>query len=183
MRRLGNLSKVFKRACNAGSRWLCLMRCCCRRMQPQITVSLSAGCQVRNVEWSRCKQHISMDCPTACKPCTSHVHAFLHLHVVLFIAVLSPCPPQACRVVQAAGTVVAVMKCLVAHTAVVNEWGLQSCRRLFSPLNPCHGRAAAVDCCTEACQRSVCVNAHNVPAWNDACLKKCTTECLRGRSQ
>ena len=41
---------------------------------------------------------------------------------------------------------------------------------------------AAVDACTEACQRAVCTNTHQVPAWNDACLKRCTSECTRGRT-
>ena len=41
---------------------------------------------------------------------------------------------------------------------------------------------AAQDACNEACQRAVCTNLHQVPAWNDACLKRCTTECLRGRA-
>ncbi|KAK9795212.1 hypothetical protein WJX73_001275 [Symbiochloris irregularis] len=41
---------------------------------------------------------------------------------------------------------------------------------------------SATDACTEACQRAVCTSLHQVPAWNDACLKRCTTECLRGRA-
>ena len=40
---------------------------------------------------------------------------------------------------------------------------------------------AAVDACEDACQRAVCLNMHQVPAWNDTCLRKCTSECLRGR--
>jgi len=40
----------------------------------------------------------------------------------------------------------------------------------------------AQDACTEACQQAVCTNMHQVPAWNDACLKRCTAECMRGRS-
>ena len=35
------------------------------------------------------------------------------------------------------------------------------------------------DACTEACQRAVCVNAYQVPSWNDQCLKSCTLECQR----
>eukprot|EP00898_Chlorokybus_atmophyticus_P002892 jgi/Chlat1/3603/Chrsp234S00260 len=35
------------------------------------------------------------------------------------------------------------------------------------------------DAWTEACQRSVCVNPHQIPAWNDACLKRCTQELHR----
>ncbi|KAK9817079.1 hypothetical protein WJX72_009216 [[Myrmecia] bisecta] len=42
--------------------------------------------------------------------------------------------------------------------------------------------ASEEDACTEACQRAVCTNTHQVPAWNDACLKRCQTECLRGRA-
>ena len=38
------------------------------------------------------------------------------------------------------------------------------------------------DACAEACQRAVCASLHQVPAWNDACLKRCTTECTRGRA-
>ena len=39
-----------------------------------------------------------------------------------------------------------------------------------------------IDSCTESCQRVVCMNMHQVPAWNDQCLKRCTTECQRGRA-
>ncbi|KAK9866692.1 hypothetical protein WJX84_004268 [Apatococcus fuscideae] len=28
------------------------------------------------------------------------------------------------------------------------------------------------DACVDACQRAVCANMHQVPAWNDACLKR-----------
>ena len=38
------------------------------------------------------------------------------------------------------------------------------------------------DACLEACQRSVCMNAHQVPAWNDQCLKRCASECAKGRT-
>ncbi|QDZ18840.1 hypothetical protein HOP50_02g13450 [Chloropicon primus] len=38
------------------------------------------------------------------------------------------------------------------------------------------------DSCTESCQRVVCMNMHQVPAWNDQCLKRCTTECQKGRA-
>ena len=38
-----------------------------------------------------------------------------------------------------------------------------------------------IDACTEACAKAVCVNQHQVPAWNDACLKRCAAECLKGR--
>lgn len=41
---------------------------------------------------------------------------------------------------------------------------------------------AREDACAEACQRAVCASLHQVPAWNDACLKRCTTECTRGRA-
>ena len=41
---------------------------------------------------------------------------------------------------------------------------------------------AATDACTEACQKTVCTNMQQVPAWNDSCLQRCTAECLRGRS-
>lgn len=65
-----------------------------------------------------------------------------------------------------------------------------------------HRARAATDACTEACQRAVCLNTHQVcapalcwtrctltvprttqvPAWNDQCLKRCTLECQRGRT-
>jgi len=38
-----------------------------------------------------------------------------------------------------------------------------------------------LDSCTDACQRVVCNNVHQVPAWNDNCLKRCTTECIRAK--
>lgn len=40
----------------------------------------------------------------------------------------------------------------------------------------------AHDACVEACQRSVCSIPHQVPAWNEACLKRCTAECMKGRA-
>eukprot|EP00270_Netrium_digitus_P011464 TRINITY_DN3654_c0_g1_i3.p1 TRINITY_DN3654_c0_g1~~TRINITY_DN3654_c0_g1_i3.p1 ORF type:complete len:126 (-),score=2.13 TRINITY_DN3654_c0_g1_i3:338-715(-) len=40
---------------------------------------------------------------------------------------------------------------------------------------------SAVDACTEACRRSVCVNAHHVPNWNDVCMRRCSEECLKAR--
>ena len=42
--------------------------------------------------------------------------------------------------------------------------------------------ASRDDACGEACQRAVCASLHQVPAWNDACLKRCATECARGRA-
>lgn len=36
-----------------------------------------------------------------------------------------------------------------------------------------------LDACADACARTVCVNQHQVPNWNDICLKKCQSECLR----
>lgn len=41
---------------------------------------------------------------------------------------------------------------------------------------------AAHDACVEACQRSVCSIPHQVPAWNESCLKRCTAECTKGRA-
>ena len=35
------------------------------------------------------------------------------------------------------------------------------------------------DVCTDACARTVCVNQHQVPNWNDICLRRCQSECLR----
>ncbi|GFR47341.1 hypothetical protein Agub_g9036 [Astrephomene gubernaculifera] len=42
---------------------------------------------------------------------------------------------------------------------------------------------SAVDACTEACQRAVCVAATHVPAWNEGCIRRCTAECLRTKQQ
>ncbi|KAF2319705.1 hypothetical protein GH714_018113 [Hevea brasiliensis] len=36
-----------------------------------------------------------------------------------------------------------------------------------------------LDACADACARTVCVNQHQVPNWNDVCLKRCQNECLR----
>lgn len=36
-----------------------------------------------------------------------------------------------------------------------------------------------LDACADACARSVCVIQHQVPNWNDVCLKRCQSECLR----
>lgn len=42
--------------------------------------------------------------------------------------------------------------------------------------------SSGIDACTEACQRCVCSLPHTVPAWQDQCNKRCTQECLRGRT-
>ncbi|GLI65682.1 hypothetical protein VaNZ11_009289 [Volvox africanus] len=42
---------------------------------------------------------------------------------------------------------------------------------------------SAVDACTEACQRAVCVTPSTVPAWNEACTKRCTAECIRTKQR
>lgn len=36
-----------------------------------------------------------------------------------------------------------------------------------------------LDACSDACARTVCVNEHQVPHWNDVCLKRCQSECLK----
>ncbi|CAN1134247.1 Uncharacterized protein At5g64816 [Linum perenne] len=36
-----------------------------------------------------------------------------------------------------------------------------------------------IDACADACARTVCVNQHQVPNWNDVCLRRCQSECLR----
>ncbi|KAJ3673703.1 hypothetical protein LUZ60_005695 [Juncus effusus] len=36
-----------------------------------------------------------------------------------------------------------------------------------------------MDACADACVRTVCVNQHQVPNWNDICLKRCQSECLK----
>ncbi len=40
---------------------------------------------------------------------------------------------------------------------------------------------SALDSCAEACQQAVCTSMHQVPAWNEACITRCSTECQRGR--
>jgi hypothetical protein len=41
---------------------------------------------------------------------------------------------------------------------------------------------SAGDACTEACQHAVCASMHQVPAWNEACVTRCSAECRRGRA-
>ncbi|KAG5251054.1 hypothetical protein OIU76_007332 [Salix suchowensis] len=36
-----------------------------------------------------------------------------------------------------------------------------------------------LDACADACARTVCVSQHQVPNWNDICLRRCQSECLR----
>ncbi|KAA8530945.1 hypothetical protein F0562_005688 [Nyssa sinensis] len=36
-----------------------------------------------------------------------------------------------------------------------------------------------LDACSDACARAVCVNQHQVPNWNDICLRRCQSECLK----
>lgn len=36
-----------------------------------------------------------------------------------------------------------------------------------------------LDACADACARTVCVNQHQVPNWNDVCLRRCQSECLK----
>ncbi|XP_047318572.1 uncharacterized protein At5g64816 [Impatiens glandulifera] len=36
-----------------------------------------------------------------------------------------------------------------------------------------------IDACSDACARTVCVNQHQVPNWNDVCLRRCQSECLK----
>ncbi|KAM1755508.1 hypothetical protein ACFX12_007832 [Malus domestica] len=36
-----------------------------------------------------------------------------------------------------------------------------------------------LDACADACARTVCVNQHQVPNWNDICLRRCQSECLK----
>lgn len=40
-----------------------------------------------------------------------------------------------------------------------------------------------VDACGEACALSVCANAHHVPNWNDICMRRCQTQCLKASIQ
>ncbi|XP_042491867.1 uncharacterized protein At5g64816-like [Macadamia integrifolia] len=36
-----------------------------------------------------------------------------------------------------------------------------------------------IGACIDACARTVCVNQHQIPNWNDVCLRKCQNECLK----
>ncbi|XP_074294035.1 uncharacterized protein At5g64816-like [Silene latifolia] len=36
-----------------------------------------------------------------------------------------------------------------------------------------------LDACSDACARTVCVNQHHVLNWNDVCLRRCQSECLK----
>lgn len=36
-----------------------------------------------------------------------------------------------------------------------------------------------VDACADACARTVCLNQHHVPNWNDICLRRCQNQCLK----
>ncbi|CAL5365578.1 unnamed protein product [Camellia sinensis] len=36
-----------------------------------------------------------------------------------------------------------------------------------------------LDACSDACARTVYVNQHQVPNWNDICLRRCQSECLK----
>ncbi|CAM6100315.1 unnamed protein product [Calypogeia fissa] len=36
-----------------------------------------------------------------------------------------------------------------------------------------------MDACADACARSVCSNAHHVPNWNDICMRRCQSQCLK----
>lgn len=40
---------------------------------------------------------------------------------------------------------------------------------------------SAMDACTDACSRVVCVTPHHVPNWNEVCMRRCQDECLRGQ--
>ena len=40
---------------------------------------------------------------------------------------------------------------------------------------------SALDACTDACSRVVCVTPHHVPNWNEVCMRRCQDECLRGQ--
>lgn len=36
-----------------------------------------------------------------------------------------------------------------------------------------------VDACTDACAASVCANQHHLPNWNDICMRRCQSQCLK----
>lgn len=38
---------------------------------------------------------------------------------------------------------------------------------------------SSVDACSDACARTVCVNHNQVPNWDDVCLRRCQSECLK----
>jgi len=35
------------------------------------------------------------------------------------------------------------------------------------------------EACADACMKSICSGGLAIPAWNDACERKCTQECLK----
>ncbi|KAH7440002.1 hypothetical protein KP509_04G087200 [Ceratopteris richardii] len=37
-----------------------------------------------------------------------------------------------------------------------------------------------VDACADACARTLCANPHHIPSWNDICLRRCQSQCLKG---
>ena len=41
---------------------------------------------------------------------------------------------------------------------------------------------SGTDACVDACARVACTAAHGVPGWNEKCVKRCASECARGRS-
>jgi hypothetical protein len=94
----------------------------------------------------------------------------------------SPC--AACQVSECVPAAVVAMngcgrRCQPHHTLAVHVTRPPAA----SPPAPCVAwRQAAPDACTDACQRAVCSIPHQVPAWNDSCLKRCTAECLKGRA-
>lgn len=51
------------------------------------------------------------------------------------------------------------------------------------PMRALHGVRAALDACTDACQRTACANTHHVPAWNETCMQRCTQECMKLQSK
>jgi len=78
------------------------------------------------------------------------------------------------------------LKCLFVSACELQFLMMTTC--LVQPVMPpavsctCPCTPAAHDACTDACQRAVCSIPHQVPAWNDSCLKRCTAECLKGRA-
>ncbi len=41
---------------------------------------------------------------------------------------------------------------------------------------------SATDACVDACARVACTAGHGVPGWNEKCLRRCASECARGRT-
>jgi hypothetical protein len=41
---------------------------------------------------------------------------------------------------------------------------------------------SGTDACVDACARVACTGQHGVPGWNEKCVKRCASECARGKT-